>query len=325
MPRQPRLDRPGLVHHVMARGIEGQDIFRDDKDREAFLQRLADGVSRPEGPRLYAWALMSNHFHLLLRSGEELLSPMMRRLMTGHAVSYNLRYKRQGHLFQNRFKSIVVEEEPYFLELVRYIHLNPVRAGIVKTPEALNRYPYSGHAVLLGQRVYEAQDRETVLARFSTRRKAAETGYGRFVASGFEQGRREDLRGGGLVRSAGGLARLMRRSCEEPELADERILGSGDFVAYVLQDQQVNPSTRISIEEILIKVEERYAVSREQILGANRSRTVSHARRQFFYEADERAGVTKAMLGRITGRSHVAVLKAIEQVRTEKESGADEE
>ncbi|MGK2905155.1 MAG: transposase, partial [Desulfuromonadales bacterium] len=140
MPRQPRLDMPGLVHHVMARGIEGRAIFRDDDDREAFLKRLMDGVNKSGGPQLYAWALLSNHFHLLLRSGANLLSPMMQRLMTGHAVTYNRRYKRQGHLFQNRFKSIVVEEEPYFLELVRYIHLNPVRAGIVKTLEELSIY-----------------------------------------------------------------------------------------------------------------------------------------------------------------------------------------
>jgi REP element-mobilizing transposase RayT len=129
------LDIPDLIHHVMARGIEGQSIFRDDKDRDGFLKRLMDGVGRAGGPQLYAWSLMSNHFHLLLRSGEEGLSLTMRRLMTGHAVTYNRRYKRQGHLFQNRYKSIVVEEESYFLELVRYIHLNPVRAGIVKSME----------------------------------------------------------------------------------------------------------------------------------------------------------------------------------------------
>ncbi len=121
MPRQPRLDIPGLVHHVMVRGIVGRDIFRDDGDRGAFLTRLIDGVGRPGGPQLYAWALMPNHLRLLLRSGEGRLSPMMRQLMTGHAVTYNLRYMRQGHLFQNRYKSIVVEEETYVLELVRYI------------------------------------------------------------------------------------------------------------------------------------------------------------------------------------------------------------
>jgi len=80
MPRQPRLDIPGLVHHVMARGIEGGDIFRCGEDRQDFLKRLADEINKPDGPRLYAWALMTNHFHLLLRPGQGLLSPMMRTL-----------------------------------------------------------------------------------------------------------------------------------------------------------------------------------------------------------------------------------------------------
>lgn len=88
----------------MARGIEGSDIFRDDDDREGFLKRLEEGVGKPGGSRLYAWVLMSNHFHLLMRAGKEPLSSMMRRFLTGHAVTYNLRHKRQGHLFQNRYK-----------------------------------------------------------------------------------------------------------------------------------------------------------------------------------------------------------------------------
>lgn len=121
MPRQARLDVPGLIHHVMARGIEGRDIFIDDNDRTNFLKRLVEAANRPGGPRIYAWALMSNHFHLLLRPGGSGLSPVMRRLMTGYAVTYNKRHKRQGHLFQNRYKSFVVEQETYFLELVRYI------------------------------------------------------------------------------------------------------------------------------------------------------------------------------------------------------------
>jgi len=171
MPRQPRLDVPGLVHHVMARGIEGWDIFRDDADREGFLKRLGDLANKPGGPRLNAWALLPSHCHLLLRPTEGFLSPFMRRLMTGHAVTYNLRHRRKGHLFQNRYKSIVVEEEIYFLELVRYIHLNPVRAGIVKNVEELANYPYSGHSVIMGKREYSAQDVDTILARFSERKK----------------------------------------------------------------------------------------------------------------------------------------------------------
>ena len=320
MPRQPRLDIPGLVHHVMARGIEGRDLFRDDNDREGFLKRLADGVSKPGGPQLYAWALMSNHFHLLLRGGEGCLSPMMRRLMTGHAVTYNLRHKRQGHLFQNRFKSIVVDEESYFLELVRYIHLNPVRAGIVKNLEELGTYRYSGHAVILGTRNYEVQDVAAVLTRFSDLQKAAVDGYRGFVADGFSQGRREELRGGGLIRSGGGAAAIMARSPEDRDLSDERILGGGDFVESVLRDSDHSGGReKPSVDEILQEVAEKSGISREQILGASRNRSVSKARKLFFVAAHESAGATLSMLGRLTGRSHVAVKLAIEQVKSERD------
>jgi hypothetical protein len=260
---------------------------------------------------------MSNHFHLLLRTGEELLSPMMRRLMTGHAVTYNLRYKRQGHLFQNRYKSIVVEEEPYFLELVRYIHLNPVRCGIVKDLEELATYRYSGHSVIMGQRDYDVQDVDAVLTRFSDKRKNAIAGYRGFVASGLNQGRREELRGGGLIRSTGGIAAMMARGPEERELSDERILGSGDFVESVLRDSDnSSASGKLSVVDVLKEVSEKSGISSEQILGPSRSRSISNARKQFFLVALEKAGATLSMLGRLSGRSHVAVRMAIEEAKT---------
>jgi hypothetical protein len=244
---------------------------------------------------------------------------MMRRLLTGHAVTYNLRHKRQGHLFQNRYKSIVVEEEPYFLELVRYIHLNPVRAGIVKNVEELARYRYTGHSVIMGNQEYEAQEIEAVLTRFSGRRKAAVGGYSGFVAGGFNQGRREELLGGGLIRSAGGLAAILSRSPVERELSDERILGNGDFVESVLRDIGNSADRgKLSIEDVLIEVAEKSGISREQILGASRNRKVSSARKQFFIDASERAGATLSMLGRLSGRSHVAVRFAIEQGKSER-------
>ena len=109
MPRLPRLDAPGLLQHVMARGIEGRKIFRDDKDRKSFLGRLANILDETQ-TQCYAWALIPNHFHLLLRTGLTPLSKLMRRLMTGYAVRFNRRHKRSGHLFQNRYKSIVCEE-----------------------------------------------------------------------------------------------------------------------------------------------------------------------------------------------------------------------
>ena len=282
MPRQARLDAPGLVHHVMARGIENQKIFRDDKDREGFLVRLAESLVLSGGASLYGWALMTNHFHLLLRTDEHLLSPIMRRLMTGHAVNYNRRYRRKGHLFQNRFKSIIAEEEPYFLELIRYIHLNPVRVGIVGSVDALAQYPYTGHAVIMGHREYPVQDTVSVLERFSGKAAQARAEYESFIADGFSQGNREELRGGGLIRSIGGFEKFLLRNDEPHEASDERILGGGDFVESVLgMCEPAKASNDEEIFRILSEVVDRTGVPLEEILGASRGHIISKARREF--------------------------------------------
>ena len=128
MPRQARLDAPGTLHHLIARAIDGTLLFRERKDREIFLSRLPL-LLKMTGTLILAWALMDNHFHLLILSGQQKVSKFMRCLLTGYALYYNRKYRRRGHLFQNRFKSIVCEKETYLLELVRYIHLNPLRAG----------------------------------------------------------------------------------------------------------------------------------------------------------------------------------------------------
>jgi len=151
MPRQPRLDVPGLLQHVMARGIERREIFKDDKDRKSFLDRLSTILEETQ-TQCYAWALIPNHFHLLLRTGLTPLSKVMRRLMTGYAVTFNRRHKRSGHLFQNRYKSIVCEDDPYLLELIRYIYLNPLRASLVKDFKELDKYPWTGHSYILGKK-----------------------------------------------------------------------------------------------------------------------------------------------------------------------------
>jgi putative transposase len=113
MPRLARLDAPGVLHHIIVRGIERRDIFSDDEDKVGFLDRLEKLV--PETKTVcYAWALMSNHAHFLMRSGPGGISQLMQRLLTGHAVSFNRKYKRHGQLFQNRYKSIICQE-PFLL------------------------------------------------------------------------------------------------------------------------------------------------------------------------------------------------------------------
>jgi len=229
MPRLARLDITGLLQHVIVRGIERRDIFNDDHDRQLFVDRLFSLLSET-GVRCYAWALLSNHFHLLLMPTSTSLSYFMRRLLTGYAVSFNRRNKRSGHLFQNRYKSIVCEEEPYLLELVRYIHLNPLRAGMVTSLEELDLYPGSGHAVLIGKRQLDAQETGSILERFGKNTSTARRNYRQFVSEGIKSGRRDDLVGGGLKRSQG------ERPNKEYESFDERVLGGGDFVDGLKQE-----------------------------------------------------------------------------------------
>jgi len=141
MPRKSRLDAPGVLHHVIIRGIERKKIFWEDADRADFLVRL-EALLPDTRTACYAWALMGNHAHLLLRSGTIGVAGLMQRLLTGYAVSFNRRHHRHGQLFQNRYKSIICQEDAYLKELVRYIHLNPLRAGIVQDLSALEKYQY---------------------------------------------------------------------------------------------------------------------------------------------------------------------------------------
>jgi len=236
MPRGPRLDAPGVLHHLMARGIMRQTIFRDDTDRNDFVARLG-GLASSGAFHVYAWALLPNHFHLLVRTAQRPLARSMRSLLTGYAGRFNRRHRRSGHLFQNRYKSIVCEEEPYFLELIRYLHLNPLRVGVVGDLRALGRYRYSGHGTLLGRYDHGWQDTRMVLEQFGNRARQARAQYERFVADGVDRGRRAEFQGGGLIRSAGGWAavRKLRRG-REGYSGDERILGGTEFLEQMRQE-----------------------------------------------------------------------------------------
>ena len=204
MPRQARLDSPGTLHHVMIRGIERADIVGGMKDRKEFIERMGTLASET-GTRIYAWALMANHAHILLRSGPKGLPGYMRRFLSSYAIYYNKAHQRHGHLFQNRYKSVVCDEEPYFKELVRYIHLNPLRAKLVRSLADLANYPWCGHGSILGVRKREWQDNGYVLRWFGSKE-----GYRDFVKQGMGQGSRPELVGGGLIRSQGGGRRSRR-------------------------------------------------------------------------------------------------------------------
>jgi putative transposase len=236
MPRTSRLDAPGVLHHVIIRGIEKKKIFRDEYDQERFVERLGNVLTQTE-TTCYAWALLSNHAHFLFRTGTVPVSKVMLRLLTGYAVYFNRRHKRHGVLFQNRYKSIICEEDSYFTELVRYIHLNPLRAGLVKTEAGLRNYPFCGHGAIAGVRTCLWQDTGYVLSYFGKQRSRARDIYMKYIHAGRNQGRRPELVGGGLLRSNGGWQELKKRASGQMQewlKSDERILGGSDFVEQIL-------------------------------------------------------------------------------------------
>jgi putative transposase len=324
MPRGPRLDAPGVLHHVMARGLDRQFIFRDDRDRDDFVGRLA-ALAEAGAGSIYAWALLPNHFHLLVRTGSRSLPRSMRSLLTGYAGVFNRRHRRSGHLFQNRYKSIVVEEEPYLLELVRYLHLNPLRAGVVATLPELARYPYSGHAALVGAREYLWQDTQTVLRWFSSRFREARARYQAFVAQDAEKGRQPELMGGGLVRSAGGWAavRELRRG-REGYAGDERILGGTDFVVQVLHEMEQAETRRahatwrtMDAQMLIEKVSHAEGVLVERLRGLGRPRVTSRVRAGIAYLWVECLGRSGRQLASELGIRPESVLRAARRGKTE--------
>ena len=319
MPRQARLDAAGALQHIIIRGIERQKIFRDDDDRAALLNRLGR-VLTESGTPCYAWALMPNHAHFLLETGRVSLATVMRRVLTGYAVTFNLRHRRHGSLFQNRYKSILCEREPYLLELVRYIHLNPLRAQTVRDLDELDRYPYAGHSALMGKRVYDWQAVDEVLTRFARRAGAAREKYRAFVADGIARGRRPDLVGGGLIRSLGGWAAVQELRQGEPlrVKGDERILGESGFVLHALAMAEEQLKRReqlrrrgIDLSRVARRVADAFGVEPDSLFGPGKLRRMVPARSVFCYWAVRELGHSATTLARELGLTQPAVSIAV--------------
>lgn len=299
MPRAARLDIPGLLQHVIFRGVGRCDIFRDDADRKRFLANLSKLLIQT-GTECLAWSLMSNHVHLLLYPRQTRLAPLMRRLLTGYAIYFNLRHKRAGHLFQNRYKSIVCEEEAYLLELLRYIHLNPLRAGLVPDLAALDRYPWSGHAVIMGNGILEGQVTDDILTLFSKSAPEARRHYQQFIADGVAQGTRDDLTSG-----------KRRRTNLPDDPYDDRILGSGEFVEELRSRQELAPelAVNVDIRALIGKVCAHFSIAPEQLRLKTRAPGVAEVRSVVCYIATRQAGANGAEVGRHLGlgRSGVSI------------------
>lgn len=310
MPRLPRLDSAGVLHHVIIRGIERRKIFVDDTDRDDFLARC--GVIFPEtSTSCYAFALLPNHAHLLLRTGTTSLSTVMARLLTGYAVRFNRVHKRHGQLFQNRYKSIVCQEDVYLRELVRYIHLNPVRAKIAESVATLAEYPYSAHSVIMGKAICSWLDDTCVISAFGTR----ET-YLDFVVEGVARGKRPELTGGGLLRSHGGWTQVAKSP--ERLKGDVRILGDSKFVLTVLSHAQQKLDHRYRLKAMGIDfsfVEKRvldiFHLSGDQLCSRSRQKQIAAAKALLCFWSVRELGMSQTQLSEQLGITQPGVASAV--------------
>lgn len=309
MPRKARLDVVGALNHVIARGIDRFVIFQNNKDREDFVGRLGD-LSQETGTKVYAWSLIPNHFHLLVCSGPQGLSAFMRRLLTGYAVSFNKRHCRTGHLFQNRYKSIICEHDPYFMELVRYIHLNPLRAYVVQSLEELDKYAWSGHRVILGRARVPWQDTSSVLRFFGENTDIARQGYIDFINRGVVCGRKPELSG---TRSRSGLS--------DTDGLDARILGSRTFTTTIFEKSGKGNHYLSQVEregEIERIIEERCrkeGLSCQALTGGSRAGSIPKIRSSLACLLAQDLGLSNSEIARRLGISKSRVSRIISMIR----------
>jgi len=277
MPRKPRLHVPGGLYHVILRGNAGRDVFFTPADRSVFYDLLSEGVIR-FGYRVHAFCLMTNHVHLALQAGETPLSVGMQNLSFRYTRHINKTQNRVGHVFQGRYKAVLVDHDAYGLALVRYIHLNPVRANMVRDPVA---YRWSSHRAYLGGERLSWLSTEWVLAQFSTRLATARSRFAAFVDAGKEEGHSTLYYGGG---------------------ADNRVVGEDDFVKVATKRprRSVKPPTLRALMDYVCQLQ---GLDSKGLRAPGRARQAAQARTLVAWLAVQTGTATLEEIARRFGRS----------------------
>ncbi len=278
MARKPRVYCPGAFYHVILRGNSGQTIFFDDKDRTRFFLLLQEGMER-FGHRVHAFCLMTNHVHLAIQIAEISLSRILQNLSFRYTRWVNWRQGRTGHLFQGRYKAVLIDADTYLQELTRYIHLNPVRAGMVRKPE---KYPWSGHRAYLGLETIPWLTTDWVLSQFSEKVSVARRAYMKFVQEGMQGGRQEEYYRGSD--------------------ADSRILGDDTFIERVLDEKEKKQRHRASLDKIMVEVCRHFSLEEKDFSVLGKDRGLSEARGIAAWLVLELGVCTLVELGKRTGR-----------------------
>jgi putative transposase len=299
MARKPRIVYPGALYHVILRGNDGQTIFFDDKDRTRFYLLLQEGLER-FGHRVHGFCLMTNHVHLAIQMGEIPLSRILQNLSFRYTRWVNWCQKRSGHLFQGRYKAVLVDADVYLQELVRYIHLNPVRAGIVNEPED---YGWSGHRAYLGLETIPWLTTDWVLSQFSKRLSLARKAYTSFVHGGKKGSHQEQYHKGTEI--------------------DSRILGDDDFIDRVLDRKPRRLRPRANLEKIVLEICRHFHLEEKDFFVKGKDHKLSEARGMAAWLVLELGVGTLAELGRRVGRDVTTLSAGVKRLQIQSKTDSE--
>jgi len=295
--RKPRIEYPGALYHVIARGNNRDAIFYS-KDNYVYYLGKVRSAKEKYSFCLFSFCLMPNHIHLLIQTQGAPLSRIMISIQTAYARYFNKRYKRVGHVFQNRYKAILCDADSYLLELIRYIHLNPVRAGIVDLPQ---NYPWSSHRDYTEDLNRGLVDKDLILPMFSKRKAKATRLFSKFALEKLGEDKREDLY----------------------EVKDQRFLGDEEFIENLsqkfddLRRKKFNLKRRaiVDLKNILTSVAKISGVSETDILSKDQSRETAFARHIFMYVAKEEFDFKGKQIAEFTGRDNSCISHAIKNIK----------
>ncbi len=305
MARQRRVEFPGAFYHVLARGNNRQVVFRDDQDYLVYVTRLKRYYKRYNF-FLYAYTLMPNHIHLLIEISETPLSKTMQGIQQSYTSYFHRKYKSVGHLFQGRYKAILCQQEKYLLELVRYIHLNPIRASLVKNPD---EYKWSSHYAYLDYLNQPFVSKNFVLKMFSFDEFTAKNLYRQFINEGLSQGQKR----------------------EYYDIIDQRYLGSSEFVKKIeiklrentkngesekrlrIFQNRVAPEDK-TVDNILKVVSDVTGISPECIIGRSKVRRISDVRALYSFFTSRYFGISNKSLAKFLNREDSSIANMIRKI-----------
>jgi putative transposase len=287
MARKPRISYPGALHHVIVRGNHKEEIFLYDRDRKKFIALLEEYHERYLF-KCYAYSLMPNHIHLLIEEGDIPLAKIMQGINQSYTQYFNTRYEKVGHLFQGRYKPILVDKERYLLVVVRYIHLNPMRALLVKRPED---YRWSSHRIYISSEEESFIDKDFVLSLFGNTRKEAVQRYITFIYEGIGQK-------------------------ASPEFESGNFLADDEFIENVIKknDYCCKEKAEVSLDDIAAIVAETFNIDKQQVFSKSQRVRVSFVRGVIGYLAREIADISTKEIGNFFHRDPSTLTYSIQGV-----------